>query len=176
MLRLVFSPKTHLFTQHNFYFCSLQALEQVFWRQWKGLSRCVCLCRSFPIPTTHLNYNFADTSLIFCLCAVKQVDATLQPPPFWVDAAKTQSKVRNQVFLPCPLTTIHPQYLPPLPLILSHIKPCVFLVYTQTLPFLNRFLAGKEQFLSLFCWCLALCFLWQVRPQPLAPYSMYACL
>jgi hypothetical protein len=30
MLRLGFSPKNHLFTQHTLFFCSLKALELVF--------------------------------------------------------------------------------------------------------------------------------------------------
>ena len=58
----------------------------------------------------------------------RQVDASLHPPLFWVDAGKAQNKVRHQVFLPglhCPpLAPIYPHCLPPLPVLLSHIKPC----------------------------------------------------
>ena len=124
--------------------------------------RALFACAGPPQSPLHTCTTTLLTLLSFFVC-VQSSGRYSSTPPFWVDAARAQNKVRNQVFLPClhcpPLAPIHPYCLPPLSLILSHIKPCVFLVCTLTLPFLYRFLAGKEQFLSLSCWCLALCFM-----------------
>ena len=79
MLRLVFPPKTHLFTLHKLFFLLLQALELVLCRPRKGLSRCVCFCRFPPLCTTHLNYNFANSYLLFLSCAGKWT-LVLTPP------------------------------------------------------------------------------------------------
>ncbi len=48
-------------------------------RHWERVSRWISLCRSPSIPTTCLNYNFSDTSLLFCPCAVK-CTLLLHPP------------------------------------------------------------------------------------------------
>jgi hypothetical protein len=122
MLRVVYLPKTLLFTLHTLFFCSLQALELVVLGLWKGLPRCVCFCRSLLILTTHPNYNFANTSFIF-VC-VQLSGHNCSPLNFWVQAAKHQKKVIKQVFLPCcyvpTLALIHPHCLTSFPLIFSH--------------------------------------------------------
>ncbi len=71
LFRLVFPPKPLLFTQVTRFLVAIQALEQLFQRQWTGLSRWVSVCRSLLFPFTCLNYNFFDTSRVFVLCAVK---------------------------------------------------------------------------------------------------------
>jgi hypothetical protein len=94
MLRVVFLPKTLLFTSHTLFFCSLQAREQVVLGLWKGLSRCLCSCRSPPIPTTQPNYNFANTLFFFCLCAVKWTQ--LLSPQFLGPGSKTPKEGEKQ--------------------------------------------------------------------------------
>jgi hypothetical protein len=50
-------------------FPSHQALQLFVVSHWKCLSRWVSSCRSLPIPTTHMNYNFPDTFLVPSFCA-----------------------------------------------------------------------------------------------------------
>jgi hypothetical protein len=71
ILRVVFPPKHFSSPSTLSFFCSLQSLELVFPPQSKGVSRCDCFCRFPSNPTTHLHYNFSNTSLVFFLCTVK---------------------------------------------------------------------------------------------------------
>ena len=161
ILRLGFSTKNHLFTQHTLFFVPSRHWNWCFDGSGR-VFRAVFACAGPPQSPLHTCTTTLLSLLSFFVC-VQSSGRYSSTPFFWVDAARAQNKVRNQVFLPClhcpPLAPIHPYCLSPLLLILSHIKPCVFLVCTLTLPFLYRFLAGKEQFLSLSCWCLALCFM-----------------
>jgi hypothetical protein len=100
-LRVVFPPKTLLFTQHTLFFCSLQSLELVFPPQSKGVSRCDCFCRFPPNPTTHLHYNFSNTSLVFFLCTVKWTQ--LLNPLNLGCFSKSPKEGAQQVFLDLPL-------------------------------------------------------------------------
>ena len=136
------------------------------------------LCLLVQVPLHSWTTTFL-TLLAFFVC-VQASGRYSSSPLFGVDAAKDQNKVRYEPFLPLPhcppLAPIHPHCLRSFPLILYHIKPCLYLVFTLTLSFVNRFLAGKEQFFSLSCWCLELCFLWQVRRRTFFPPPMPASL
>ena len=79
MFCLVFPPKPLLHTQVTRFLVAIQALEQLFQRQWTGLSRWISGSRSPPIPTTCLYYNLSDTSSFFVLCSGK-CKQLLQPP------------------------------------------------------------------------------------------------
>ena len=78
MLCLVFSPKTLLSTQDTRFLAGHWPLELLVLREWGRLSRWISLCRSPPSPTTLPYYKFADTSLLFCMCAGQ---CTLLPHP-----------------------------------------------------------------------------------------------
>ncbi len=65
---MLFPPKTQLCTLTCLFFSTHQALQLFIASHWKCHSRRVSSCRSLPIPTTHLSYNFPNTCLLLSFC------------------------------------------------------------------------------------------------------------
>ena len=96
MFCLVFPPKPLLHTQVTRFLVAIQALEQLFQRQWTGLSRWISGSRSPPMATTCLYYNLSDTSSVFVLCAGKCKQ--LLHPPFLGRRGKTPKQGAERLY------------------------------------------------------------------------------
>lgn len=114
------------------------------------------MCRSPPISTTHLHYNFADTSLLFCLCAVKWT--LLFNPPLLGRRSKSPKQGAEPSLLALsslPPFSPHPSplFAPFAPYIVTHLTfclPCVHPNPSLSLPFFGRERAVFEPFLLVF--------------------------
>ena len=114
------------------------------------------MCRSPPISTTHLHYNFADTSLLFCLCAVKWT--LLFNPPLLGRRSKSPKQGAEPSLLALsslPSFSPHPSplFAPFAPYIVTHLTfclPCVHPHPSLSLPFFGRERAVFEPFLLVF--------------------------
>jgi hypothetical protein len=62
-----FRPKTQLCTLTFLFFFTHQALQLFIASHWKCLLHRVFSCRSLPIPTIHMSYNFVNTFLFLSL-------------------------------------------------------------------------------------------------------------
>ncbi len=131
------------------------------------------------IPTTHSNYSFSNTSFFFRLCSVKWT--LLLSHQFLGAGSKSPKQGWEQSLLALPsrspfIPNPSSSFAPSAAFFLSHKPLCLPCLHTNPSLFFNSFFARKEHFSSLFFWCLALYFLWQVRRLTLSSPLILGCL